>query len=115
MPRPPTGPFAVVFAAVTLAGTASASDHTLRLDLRGLDLSTAAGADLAAARLARALDDHCGPLDLPQPLSLARERTACRAAMTEKASEAIALARARADSASALAEQARVTPDAARM
>jgi UrcA family protein len=99
-----------------LAGLpAAAAEHRLVVDLGGLDLTSASGAAVAAARMARAVDDYCGPADMPQPLTLSRERATCRVAMQARAQDTLASAKARADSAAAPIEQARATPDPAHM
>lgn len=112
-----TRTFAAALAAAMLAVglPAAAAGHRLVVDLSGLDLATTSGAATAAARMARAVDDYCGPTDMPQPAPLRRERETCRAAMQAKGLETLATLKARGDGSATPIEQARAVPDSAHM
>ena len=130
--------FATALAATLLAAglPTQAAEHRFMVDLSGLDLATPVGADTAAARMARAVDDYCGPIEMPQPAPLQRAREACRAApgrstparpaplqrareacratMQARAQETIARLR-RGDGSAPPIEHARAVPDTAHM
>lgn len=108
--------FATALAATLLAAglPTQAAEHRFMVDLSGLDLATPVGADIAAARMARAVDDYCGPIEMPQPAPLQRAREACRATMQARAQETIARLR-RGDGSAPPIEHARAVPDTAHM